>query len=114
MAQWSKTELQKAFGSDEARPVQTRAHGPFGVAQLAAELAARLKPGDGIRPGRPTDPAWDVRRLVGFRRSTWHELTEIARQASSVRRRVTPSQVAALLVERGLESLEDADSRRSA
>ena len=114
MPKWSSAELQKALSSEKPRSVRTQPHGPFGVAQLTAELTERLKPGEGIRPGRPTDPDWDVRRLVSFRQSTWEELTEVAKQVSSPQRRVSPSQIAALLIERGLEALQDTTDRRSA
>jgi hypothetical protein len=102
----SVDDMRRALGADEPRPVHTAAHGPFGALQLAAELAERLQPGRGARPGRPTDPEWAVRRLVGFRRETWQRLGQIAADASTPQRRVSPAQVAAMLIEAGVERLK--------
>ncbi len=106
MARRSIEELRRALGADEPQPVRAVPHGPYGALHLAAELRERLQPGRGARPGRPTDPAWAVRRLVGFRPETWRRLREIAAGASTPDRRVSPAQVAAALVESGLERLE--------
>jgi len=88
-------------------PVRVRraGHGPFGVLALSADIAARLRPGAGERPGRPTDPTWELRRLVGFRRETWKALGEIADRTSTAGRRISPAQVAAVLIEEGVERL---------
>ncbi|MGH2354147.1 MAG: hypothetical protein ACRDJN_21285 [Chloroflexota bacterium] len=51
---------------------------------------------------------------MGFRRTTWQVLTEVAADVSTPQRRVSPAQVAALLVERGLEGLRRPDAHRSA
>src|SRR5436190_13236615 len=103
MARRSIQDVQRALGGDTPRPVSAAPHGPFGARQLAAELRERLQPGAGARPGRPTDPDWEVRRLVGFRPETWRRLAEIAKEVSTPQRRVSPAQVAALLIETGVE-----------
>jgi hypothetical protein len=99
----SSQEIRKALGAKAPVPVRTEAHGPFGVMQLQAELAEQLRPH--ARAGRPSDPAWTVRRLVGFRTETWEALAQIAAQASTPRRRVSPGQVAARLIEDGIKRL---------
>ena len=53
--------------------------------------------------GRPTDPSWTVRRLVPFSSETWSRLTAEARRLSTSSRRMTPAQLAAILIERHLE-----------
>jgi hypothetical protein len=106
MARRSIEEVQRALGADAPRPMRAASHGPFGALQLAAELRERLQPGAGARPGRPTDPDWAVRRLVGFRPETWRRLAEIAAEVSTPERRVSPGQVAALLIETGIEQWE--------
>jgi hypothetical protein len=106
MARKSVEQMQRALSADTPRAVDAAPHGPFGALQLAAELRARLRPAAGARAGRPTDPDWAVRRLVGFRPETWHRLAEIAEEISTPQRRVSPAQVAALLVESGVERLK--------
>jgi hypothetical protein len=101
-------EIRAALGAREAVPVQTAGHGPFGALQLQAELAERLRTGSGA--GRPSDPSWTVRRLVGFRPDTWNRLTELAVQLSTPKRRVSPGQVAAILIEESVTHLEEAPS----
>ena len=99
----SPEEMRKALGANQPVPVRTQPHGPFGVLQLQAELAERLHTGAGA--GRPSDPSWTIRRLVGFRPDTWRALTEIAARLSTPRRRISPGQVAASLIEDGLTKL---------
>src|SRR5438876_26530 len=72
----SPKEMRKALGANQPVPVRTKADGPFGVLQLQAELAERLL--IRARVGRPSDPAWTIRCLVGFRSETWRTLSEIA------------------------------------
>jgi hypothetical protein len=98
-------DLRRALGADVPARVRRTGHGPFGVLALSADIAARLRPGAGGRPGRPTDPAWELRRLVGFRRETWEALGEIAERASTAERQVSPAQVAAVLIEEGVARL---------
>jgi len=107
MAKRTTDEIRRALGADIPLPVRAEPHGPFGVLGLAAELRARLQPGDGARPGRPTDPGWRVRRLVGFRPETWQRLGEIASAISTPDRRVSPAQVAAMLIETGVDQWSD-------
>lgn len=98
-------EIRKALGANQPVPVRTQPHGPFGVLQLQAELAERLQTGGGA--GRPSDPSWTIRRLVGFRPDTWRTLTEIAARLSTPRRRISPGQVAASLIEDSVAKLGD-------
>lgn len=75
--------------------------GPLDLLQLRAEVARRLR----STGGRPTDPSWNVQRLVPFRDARWQELTELARQLSTDERKVSPGQLAAILIERALSGM---------
>jgi hypothetical protein len=97
----SPDDVRAALGAHQPIPLRTRPHGPFGVLELQAELAERLRTHSSA--GRPSDPDWTIRRLVGFRPETWRALTEIAARASTPQRRISPGQVAARLIEDGLE-----------
>jgi hypothetical protein len=70
--------------------------------QLRAEVARRLR----STGGRPTDPEWNVQRLIPFRDDRWRQLEELAKALSTHERRVGPGQVAAILIERALESID--------
>lgn len=73
--------------------------GIYGAARLAEILAERLEPGQGKRPGRPTNPSWVRRPKVSMSEDTLRRLIEIAESASSDTRKVSPMQVAAQLLE---------------
>jgi hypothetical protein len=76
--------------------------GAFGAARLAqivASLPARLEPGHGRRPGRPTNAAWVHHPKVPMSEETVRKLTRLAELASTSERRVSPMQIAAHLLE---------------
>ena len=82
--------------------------GAFGAAHMAGVFAAlqgRLTPGQGLRPGRPSDPSWSESPKVPMSPATFARLTELAEQASREGRKVSPMQLAAQLVEDGLARL---------
>lgn len=96
-------ELARGLGAERRGQVKASS-GYFGATQLAAELAHRLRvPAGG---GRPTDPTWTERRIVPLRRGTLERLnTDAARLG------IEPMQLAALLIEKGLDSVEQSRSR---
>ena len=73
-------------------------------------LRARLAPGQGERPGRPSDPTWTLQRKLSMSQVTLEKLEQLAEALSSHDRRVSPMQVAALLVEDAAQAaLENAE-----
>ncbi len=85
------------LGASRTLPIRSRPHGPFGVAALLDELQNRLV----SRGGRPADTAATIRRLVPLRKTVWEELQRHADVLSAQGRRVSPGQLAAMLLERG-------------
>ncbi len=71
-------------------------------------IQARLEPGQGIRPGRPTDPSW-VRRhpKVPMSDATRQRLIRLAEQSSTSGRKVSPMQIAAQILEDALTGIPD-------
>lgn len=69
------------------------------VENLGRSIRKRLEPGRGQRPGRPSDPLWVVQRKVSMMESTLQQLEEIASHVSDDTRRVSPMQIAAVLLE---------------
>lgn len=86
--------------------------GAFGMARLAGIIAAlhgRLQPGQGQRPGRPTDPEWVHHPKVPMSATTQQKLERLAELASTPDRKVSPMQVAAQLLEEAVANLEERD-----
>lgn len=84
--------------------------GAFGVSRLAGIVSAlqnRLKPGQGVRPGRPSDPSWIESPKVPMSEATIEKLTRIAERAGKTGRKVSPMQVAAQLIEDAVASLSE-------
>ncbi len=75
-----------------------RQDGPLDWLALAHALQERLVSSG----GRPSDPRWDTRRLVPFRRQTWKRLARQAAALSARGRKVGPAQLAAFLIEERL------------
>jgi hypothetical protein len=72
--------------------------------QLRHELGARLRSSG----GRPSDPDWDLRRVIPLKQECWDQLKELAADLSGAGREISASQLAAVLLERALEGLREA------
>jgi hypothetical protein len=82
--------------------------GAVGAARLArivGEMQARLKPGQGRRPGRPTDPSWVRHPKVPMSEATRQRLVRLAEESSRSGRKVTPMQIAAQILEDALSGM---------
>ena len=66
---------------------------------LGIRLRERLEPGRGDRRGRPSDPTWTVQRKLSMNEQTLAMLVKAAEAVSTEKRRVSPMQIAALLIE---------------
>jgi hypothetical protein len=82
--------------------------GPLDLLQLRADVARRLK----STGGRPTDPEWDTQRLVPFRGERWKQLERLAEALSTKERKVSPGQLAAILLDRVLEDVQSHPKQR--
>jgi hypothetical protein len=84
--------------------------GAFGAARLARiveTMQARLEPGRGRRPGRPTDASWVLHPKVPMSEVTRQRLAMLAEQSSTEGRKVSPMQLAARILEEALASLPE-------
>ena len=93
--------ISENLGAEHGFPVTSTPDGAFGAATLALEIASRLR----SKGGRPADPEASIRRLVPLKRSVWLGLKREADVASTSQRRVSPGQLAAMLIEKGLVTL---------
>jgi len=98
----AKHDLGVALGASRSSQVANKPHGPFGAAALLDEIQDRLI----SRGGRPSDPGPTIRRLVPIKKQVWRRLKTKAAALSSHGRRVSPAQLAAMLVEKSLSDLE--------
>lgn len=98
-------KIARKLGAQLVAEVPEAGGGAFGAARLAALLRGRLVPGQGARPGRPSDPSWVNRPKVPMSDATLDRLEELAERLSTPDRRVSPMQVAAHLLETSVESL---------
>ena len=82
--------------------------GYFGALQLAESVRRRFRPPAG--GGRARDRGWTLKRLIPVTPGTLARLEKLALEVSAlVDYRVEPLQVAALLIERDLESLTEGE-----
>ena len=56
--------------------------------------------------GRPTDPAWTIKRQIPFSEASWERLRVVAADKSETGSKIGPGQIAAILLERSLVQLE--------
>lgn len=84
--------------------------GAFGAARLTAiveKLQTRLSPSRGKRPGRPTDANWARHPKIPMSRTTEQRLLRLADRMSNGRRKVSPMQIAAQLLEEAVAHISD-------
>lgn len=106
----NRERIADALGADVVIPVPHTGGGAFGAARLArivADIQARLQPGQGIRPGRPTDASWVKHPKVPMSEATSQRLARLAEQSSVGGRKVSPMQIAAQILEEALVGLPE-------
>lgn len=95
--------IQHALGAERVIPRENLpSQGPLDLLQLRTEVGRRLHSSG----ERPTDPDWELRRVLPFKREGWAELERLATICRQHGQSVSPSQLAALLIEHGLEALK--------
>jgi len=95
-------QIAHEMGAEIIAHVPDTGGGAFGAARLPHVIHAlreRLQPSRGRRPGRPTSKDWALRSKVPMSAATRSKLRRLARQMSTDKRKVSPMQVAAQLLE---------------
>ncbi len=98
----NREKLAQLLGAKIVGEVPDLGGGAFGMARMAHILHERLTPSQGERPGRPTNPSWNVRPKVPMSTATARKLARIAAAVSNSDRKVSAMQVAAQLLEEAL------------
>ncbi len=97
-------DWKKALGASRTVSVRNaKGRSPVDLLALCEEISTRIR----STGGRPTDPAWTVERQVPFREETWKALKKLAAQLRIVNAKVSPAQLAALLIERAVAALQE-------
>jgi hypothetical protein len=106
----NREKIAATLGAKVVVRVPHTGGGAFGAARLArivADIQARLQPGQGIRPGRPTDANWTQHPKVPMSEATRQRLARLAEQSSAGGRKVSPMQIAAQLLEEALAGVPE-------
>ena len=89
-------KIADGLGAKVVGKVPHTGGGAFGAARLAhivATIQARLEPGQGLRPGRPTGPSRVRHPKVPMSDATRQWLARLAEQSSTDGRKVSPMQI---------------------
>lgn len=103
-------KIAAGLGAKVVGQVPDTGGGAFGAARLAKiveTMQARLVPGQGRRPGRPTDASWVRHPKVPMSEATRRRLTRLAEQSSVGGRKVSPMQIAAQILEDALTGVPE-------
>ena len=103
-------KIAAGLGAKVVGKVPHTGGGAFGAARLAKiveTMQTRLVPGQGRRPGRPTDASWVRHPKVPMSDATRQRLTRLADQSSTGGRKVSPMQIAAQILEEALAGVPD-------
>ena len=103
-------KLAEALGATRVIKVPDTGGGAFGAAWLGhivATIQARLEPGQGRRPGRPTNANWVRHPKVPMSDATRERLSRLAEEASTKGRKVSPMQVDAQILEDALTGIPE-------
>src|SRR5262249_31372496 len=77
------------------------------LAKLVESRRARLVPGQGRRPGRPTDANWGCHPKVPVSEATRQRRSRLAEQAGTEGRKISPMQIAAQILEDALTGIPE-------
>jgi len=102
--------IAAGLGAKRVAEMPDTGGGAFGAARLARiveTVQSRLSPGQGLRPGRPTDANWVRHPKVPMSDATRQRLARLAEQVSTGGRKVSPMQIAAQILEDALSGVPD-------
>ena len=104
-AQLDMDKIARALGAVRKGKVRSGG-GYFGALELLADVRERFRVPKG--GGRPTDPRWTERRLVGMSSETLRRLQDIARRISETKCiHLNAMQIAAILIEKSIPPIDE-------
>lgn len=95
--------VAKALGASRVVPLGIKIdHTPLGMAAISDRVRRLQSTGPGGK-GRPGDPEATVARLIKLKPELWQRLNDVAaKQATLTGRRVSPAQIASMLLEEAI------------
>ena len=94
--------VARALGASRTVPLGRVDHTPVGFVALTERVRRLRSTGPG-GTGRPSNPLATIPRIVKFKSSIWKRLDQVARQQARITgRRVSPAQVASMVIEEAL------------
>jgi hypothetical protein len=103
-------DFAKQLGAEIVAQVPDTGGGAFGAARLAKcieSVQSRMVPGQGKRPGRPSDASWVRHPKIPLSETTRQRLLRLAERASAGGRKVSPMQIAAQILEDALSGVPE-------
>ena len=97
-------KIAKTLGAERRGAVRAGG-GHFGAMQLVAEVQARFQTPTG--GGRGTDPSWTEKRLLPLAPATLDRLAHLSEELGKQGVKATPLQVAAMLLERAIDEIDE-------
>lgn len=96
-------QIKRALGAERVITMEgLPSQGPIDLLHLQSEVRRRLKSSG----GRPTDSDWQITRMIRFSTDHWNQLEKISNEFSNSRPKVSPGQIASILIEWGLSQIE--------
>jgi hypothetical protein len=94
--------IAQALGASRVVALGEIEHTPMGMLALTDRVKRLRSSGPG-GTGRPSDPQASIPRIIKFKSRTWRSLRRVAEeQARLTGRRVSPAQIASMLIEEAL------------
>lgn len=98
--------VAKALGASRVVRLKSVEHTPLGLLSLTDRVRRLRSTGPG-GSGRPSDPRWSLGRIIKFEPKVWKTLAQVAaREARLTGRKVSPAQVASILIEGALHGFK--------
>lgn len=105
--------IARELGASRVMPLGQVEHTPMGMLALTERVKKLRSSGPG-GTGRPSDPKATVPRIIKFKSKTWKVLRRVAaNQARITGRRVSPAQIASMLIEEALHGKRPPRLRRA-
>jgi hypothetical protein len=105
--------IAKNLGAKHVGTLPDVGGGAFDMSRLAQLMHEQLAPSTGKRPGRPTNDQWTEQRKVPMSEETLTALQQLSASLSSDKRKVSPMQLAAQLLEESVVLIVAGSAKKS-
>lgn len=107
----TRERIAGLLGASRSVPLEgLPSQGPLDLLTLRRVVHERLQSSG----GRPTDPSWSITRSIRFHPDRWKDLEILADALSETDRKVSPGQVASILLEEAVRRAREAMAKEGA